>query len=69
MADAREAFREVQRRCPTASRVPDSVYRIAVIQIEMDDLDEAEQTLRRSVNTYAGSIMAELAADKLDEIR
>jgi len=35
----------------------------------MDDLDEAEQTLQRIVNTYAGSIMAELAADKLDEIR
>ena len=68
-ADALEAFREVQRRFPTASRVPDSLYRIAVIQIEMDDLDEAEQTLQRIVNTYAGSIMAELAADKLDEIR
>lgn len=67
--DALEAFREVRSRFPTAARVPDSLYRIAVIQIEMGDLDEAEQTLQRIVNTYAGSIMAELAADKLDEIR
>ena len=68
-ADALEAFREVQRRFPTASRVPDSLYRIAMIQIEMDDLDEAEQTLQRIVNTYPETLTAELAADKLDEIR
>ena len=52
-----------------ASRVPDSLYRIALIQIEMDDMDEAEQTLQRIVNTYPETITAELAGDKLDEIR
>ncbi len=67
--DALEAFQEVQARFPTAARVPDALYRIALIQIEMDDMDDAERTLERIVNTYPGTITAELAGDKLDEIR
>ncbi len=67
--DALEAFREVQRRFPTADRVPDSLYRIALIQIELGDMDDAEQTLERIVNTYPETDIAEMAGDKLDEIR
>jgi TolA-binding protein len=44
------------------------LYRIALIQIEMDDLEAAEQTLQRIVNTYPGTITADLAGDKLEEI-
>ncbi len=66
---ALEAFEEIQERFPTATRVPDSMYRIALIQIEMDDLDAAEETLERIVNTYPETITAELAGDKLEEIR
>ena len=65
---ALDAFREIQSRFPTAAKVPDALYRIALIQIEMDEIDSAVDTLERITNTYPGSVIAEIAADKLEEI-
>ena len=69
LEEALEAFQEIRERFPTAAKAPGSLYRIALIQIDMDDMEEAEQTLERIVNTYAGTDIAELAEDKLGEIR
>ena len=65
---ALEAFREIQSRFPTATKVPDALYRIALIQIEMEEIESAIDTLERITNTYPGSVIAEIAADKLEEI-
>ncbi|HIA99955.1 MAG TPA: tol-pal system protein YbgF [Gemmatimonadetes bacterium] len=65
---ALEAFREIQSRFPTAAKVPDALYRIALIQIEMEEIESAIDTLERITNTYPGSVIAEIAADKLEEI-
>jgi len=67
--EALAAFRAIQERFPTAAKVPDSLYRIALIQIDQDNTAAAVATLGRIINTYPGTIMAELAAEKLDEIR
>lgn len=67
--EALAAFREIQELFPTADRVPIALYRIALIQILQGNEDDAEQTLERLVNTYPASIAADLAQDKLDEIR
>lgn len=65
---ALDAFKEIQARFPTADKVPDALYRIALIYIEMDEIEFAVDTLERITNTYPGSIIAEIAADKLEEI-
>lgn len=65
---ALEAFGEIQSRFPTAAKVPDALYRIALIQIEMEEIESAIDTLERITNTYPGSVIAEIAADKLEEI-
>ena len=65
---ALEAFGEIQSRFPTAAKVPDALYRIALIQIEMEEIESAIDTLQRITNTYPESVIAEIAADKLEEI-
>ena len=65
---ALDAFREIQSRFPTAEKVPDALYRIALIYIEMGEVESAVDTLERITNTYPSSIIAEIAADKLEEI-
>jgi len=66
--DALEAFQEVQELFPTAVRVPDALYRIAVLQEELDDVDAAKATLERIMNTYPDAPIAMLARDKLREL-
>lgn len=67
--DALALFREIQSRFPTAPRLPSALYWIALVQIEQDDIDDAIETLERIVNTYTGTDIAELAQQRLDEIR
>ena len=67
--EALAAFGEVQTRHPTAERVPDALYRMALIHIERDDDDEAIDLLERVINTYPDALIAEIAAEKLAEIR
>lgn len=67
--EALAAFQEVQERFPVHTRVPEARYRSGLVQIAMGDLEAAEETLELVVNTYPGTIVAEFAAEKLDEIR
>ena len=66
--DALEAFQEIQALYPTSSRVPDALYRIAQLQVEMGDADDARATLERIMNTYPEATIAMLARDLLEEI-
>ena len=67
--DAFAAFQEIPRLFPAAPRVPEALYRIALLQIERGERDAAIATLQRVVNTYPGTDAASLAEDKLREIR
>jgi tol-pal system protein YbgF len=66
--DAVEAFLEIQRLYPTAARVPDALYRVAILQRDLGDIEEARATLQRIINTYPDAPMAMLARDLLEEI-
>lgn len=67
--DALEALQEIQRLYPNASRVPDSLYRIAVLQQEAGDTADARATLERLINTYPDAGIALVARDMLAELR
>ncbi len=66
--EAVPAFLRVPELYPTAQKVPDSLYRVGVIYIELDQLEDARQYLQRVVNSYPGTTAAESAQDRLDEI-
>ncbi|MDE3005536.1 MAG: tol-pal system protein YbgF [Gemmatimonadota bacterium] len=66
--DAIEAFQEIQELFPTHPRVPQALYRIAEVQIELEDIDAAKVTLERIINTYPDELVAMLARERLDEI-
>ncbi len=66
--DAIEAFQEIQELFPTHPRVPQALYRIAEVQIDLEDLDAAKVTLERIINTYPDELVAMLARERLDEI-
>jgi tol-pal system protein YbgF len=67
--EALAAFGEIQSRFPAAEKVPDSLYRMARIHVEQENEDEAIDLLERVINTYPMAIIAEIAAELLDEIR
>jgi tol-pal system protein YbgF len=67
--DAEDAFQQILELYPTAGKVPESLYRIGLIQIEQGDTTAAQATLERVTNTYPGTAAAQLATDKLREIR
>ena len=66
--DALEAFQEIQALDPLSPKVPDALYRIARLQIDMGDTEDAKATLQRIIGTYDGTIMARVAQDLLDDI-
>jgi tol-pal system protein YbgF len=66
--DALEAFLEIQQLFPTATRVPMALYRIAVLQEELGEVEDAKATLERIMNTYPDAPIAMLAREKLSEI-
>lgn len=66
--DSMEAFQEIAELFPTHRRVPEALYRIAELQIQLDDVDSAKVTLERIINTYPDELVALLARDRLDEI-
>jgi tol-pal system protein YbgF len=67
--DGLAAFLQVQTLYPTASRVPDALYRAAVLQRELGRSADARATLQRIINTYPDASIAMLARDLLAEIR
>lgn len=66
--EAIEAFLEITELFPTAARAPFALYRIGVLYIELEDLDQARSYLQRVVNTYPDSGAALVARERLEEI-
>lgn len=67
--EALRGFREIPELFPTASKVPDAMYRSALLLIELEQTEEAVAVLERIVNTYPDTDVAELAGERLREIR
>jgi tol-pal system protein YbgF len=68
LQDALDGFGEIPELFPTATKVPDALYRMGLIQNELGNTSEARATLQRVVNSYPDSEAATLAAAKLREI-
>lgn len=66
--DALEAFLQIQQLFPTSPRVPQALYRAALLHEEMGDVDEARALLERIMNTYPDDLVSSLAREKLNEI-
>lgn len=66
--DALEQFQQILTLWPTSSRVPGALYRIARIQVDMGEAEEARATLERLVNTYPESDMASFAREMLEDL-
>ena len=66
--EAIAAFLEITELFPTAERVPFALYRVGVLYIELEDLDQARSYLERVVNTYPDSGAALVARERLAEI-
>lgn len=66
--EALEAFGAIPELFPTASRVPQALYRMALLHEELGDIDEARSILERIMNTYPDDLVSMLAREKLREI-
>jgi tol-pal system protein YbgF len=66
--EAIDAFLEITELFPTAERVPFALYRIGVLYIELEDLEQGRIYLQRVVNTYPDSGAALVARERLEEI-
>ncbi len=66
--DALERFQQIQQLFPTSTRVPEALYRIALLHEELGDIDEAKAVLERIMNTYPDAGVTALAREKLAEI-
>ena len=66
--EAIDAFLEITELFPTAERVPFALYRVGILYIELEDLDQARSYLERVVNTYPDSGAALVARERLEEI-
>lgn len=68
LEEAIDAFAEIPELFPTSQVVPDALYRMGVLHIELGNDEEARRVLDRVVNSYADSSVAGLARDRLSEI-
>ena len=66
--EAIDVFLEITELFPTAERVPYALYRVGVLYIELEDLDQARSYLELVVNTYPDSGAALVARERLEEI-
>jgi tol-pal system protein YbgF len=66
--EAIQAFLRIPELFPTAEKVPDSLYRVGVVYILLDDLENARLYLERVINSYPGTTAAQAAQDRLDGI-
>ncbi|MGD8601864.1 MAG: tetratricopeptide repeat protein [Gemmatimonadota bacterium] len=66
--DALQSFLGIPSLYPTASRVPEALYRAGILQADLGQTDEARSTLQRLMNTYPDSGVALLAREKLEEL-
>ena len=67
--DAIEEFLRITQLYPEADRVPEALYRIALIYVLQENVESARTYLERVVNTYPYSGVADLARELLQEIR
>jgi TolA-binding protein len=68
LEEAIQSFLVVRELYPTAQKVPDSLYRVGVIYIELDELGDAREYLQLVVNSYPNTDAANEAQARLDEI-
>jgi tol-pal system protein YbgF len=68
LEEAIQAFLRVRELFPAARRVPDALYRVGVIYIDLEQLDNAREYLQRVITSYPDSDAAVLAQERLDEI-
>ena len=68
LEDAIEGFMRVPLMYPTSPRVPEALFRAAVLHQELGDTDEARNLLERLINGFPDSDVAELARQRLQEI-
>jgi len=66
--EAISAFLRIPELYPTADKVPDSIYRVGVIYIAMEEYEDAREYLERVVSSYPNSGAAVLAQERLAEI-
>lgn len=68
--EAADAFSEIPSLYPDSPKVPEALYRIALLDLEhLNKKDEARRLLQRIVNSYGTSMAAGPARQKLREIR
>ncbi len=53
---------------PTSAKAPEAYYRVGVIYMSQNDMDDAKAYLVRVVESYPDSESAAAAQDRLDEI-
>jgi len=68
LEEAIQAFLRVPELFPTAEKVPEALYRVGVIYIDLEQFEDARQYLQRVVNTYPDSDVAASARERLAEI-
>lgn len=66
--DAIDMFQQIREIDPTSMRVPEALYRVGQLQMELGQTDAARTTLQLLINTYQDSGMAMLARDLLEEL-
>jgi tol-pal system protein YbgF len=66
--DALETLQEIPTLFPTATRVPEVLYRIATLQRAAGDEDDARATLERIIATYPEASITFLARELLEEL-
>ena len=64
-----EAFLEIPEFHPVAARVPDALYRVGSLHLELGNPDDAEEYFERVVNTWPDSGAADLARDVLRNLQ
>jgi tol-pal system protein YbgF len=64
-----EGFNKIPELHPTSTKVPDALYRIGLLHLELGNTSEARLFLDRVVNTYPDSNAAGPARERLREIQ
>lgn len=67
LQEAIDHYLKVLELFPAADAVPDALYRIGVLHLELENCDEATQYLSRVVNSYGEHRLASRAEERLGE--
>lgn len=68
LEEAAEEYLKVRELFPTASEVPDALYRAGAVYLEMENFELARQYLEIVVNSYPDHAVATMAEDRLRDI-